>query len=207
MSHVLAITSSPLSQGSVTTSLVERFVDTWIKADADGHVVSRNVATSNLPHIDEAMIGGFFTPEADRTEVQNIQLELSNALVAEVEAADVVVIGAPMHNFGITSSLKSWIDHISRVGRTFSYTESGPVGHLTGKKVFVLSARGGNYSKSGNMSHLDHQEPYLRTVLGFMGLMDVTFIHAEGVASGTEGREAAEQLLEEAIASTFKLAA
>jgi len=199
MTTILAITSSPSSQGSVTTALVDQFVENWTRANSNTEVVARNVASSHLPHLDESLIGAFYTPEDQRSDAQKQELSLSDAIVDEAEAADVIVIGSPMHNFGISSSLKAWIDHLSRVGRTFAYTETGPQGMLTNKKVFVLTARGGNYAKSGTLAHLDQQEPYLRTVLGFMGMTDVTFIHAEGVASGTEGREAAEQQIERSV--------
>ena len=105
-----------------------------------------------------------------------------------------------MHNFGLPSGLKAWIDHVARVGRTFEYTENGPAGLLTGKKVFVLTARGGNYAESSPAHAMDHQAPYLVTVLGFLGLDDVTFIHAQGVAGGEEGIKAAEIEIDRAVA-------
>ena len=115
-------------------------------------------------------------------------------------SADVIVIGSPMHNFGITSSLKTYLDHVARAGRTFRYTENGPKGLLNGKKVFVLTARGGDYSQLP-MSTLDHQEPYLRTILGFVGLDDVDFIHCQGVAMGEEASSKAFNLAVDTIYS------
>ena len=120
--------------------------------------------------------------------------------MGELETADVIVIGAPMHNFSLPSGLKAWIDHVARVGKTFRYTDEGPEGLLKSKKVFVLTARGGNYSENSPVHAMDHQAPYLRTILGFMGLDDVTFIHAQGVAQGEDGVRKAEAKIDTALA-------
>ena len=133
------------------------------------------------------MIGAYYTAPEERDEGQQAAIALSDQLVDEIEAADIVVIGSPMHNFSITSGLKAYIDHIARVGRTFLYTENGPVGLLKDKKVYVLSARGGNYSEQSPAASMNFQDPYLQTALAFVGLSDVTFINAEGVASGDQG--------------------
>jgi len=128
-------------------------------------------------------MGAAFTPEAQRSPAQSHDLETADTLIAELMAADVIVIGAPMYNFTVSSSLKAWIDHVARAGVTFRYTENGPVGLATGKKVFVFTARGGVYTK-GPASAMDFQETYLRAFLGFIGLTDVTFIHSEGLGMG-----------------------
>ena len=186
MTHLLVVTSSPKSGGSVSGNLADRFVAS-IEADANVVRTVRDVGHNPPPHLDETTIGAFFTPEDERTPQQVEAVKLSDKLIAEVEAADIIVIAAPMHNFGVTSALKTWIDHIARAGKTFKYTEAGPVGLLGNRKVYVLGARGGGYSQNSPAHAMDQQEPYLKTVLGFMGLNDVTFIHAEGVAMGEEG--------------------
>jgi len=199
MTNILTLNSSPKAEGSVSRDLVERFLGAWY-AENSAIVVARDVGANPPPHLDEATIGAFYAPEEARSEEQQEQIALSDELVSELEAADVVVIGSPMHNFGLPSGLKAWIDHVARVGRTFKYTENGPVGLLTGKKVFVLTARGGNYSESSPAHAMDHQAPYLITVLGFLGLDDVTFIHAHGVAGGEDGIKAAEAEIDRTVA-------
>jgi len=205
MTRILAISSSPKSEGSITNQLIDRFID---QASANGgvNVIQRDVGATPPPHLDEATIGAFYTPPEDRTAAQIRDIALSDAIVDELEAADVIVIGAPMHNFSIPSGLKTWIDHAARVGRTFRYTESGPEGLLKGKRVFVLTARGGNYREGTPAAAFDHQMPYLKTVLGFIRLDDVTFIHAHGVAVGTEGVDDALAAVD-AVADTDRAAA
>ncbi len=203
MTNILTLNGSPKTEGSVSRDLIERFVDKW-RAESIASVVARDVGTTPPPHLDEATIGAFYTPEDARSDDQQARIAFSDELVGELEAADVIVIGAPMHNFSLPSGLKAWIDHVARVGRTFKYTENGPEGLLTGKKVYVLTARGGNYSESSPAHAMDHQAPYLRTVLGFLGLDDVTFIHAQGVASGEDGIRAAEDEVDRVVAATLR---
>ncbi len=203
MTNILTLNSSPKTEGSVSRDLIERFVDNWLANDT-ASVVARDVGTTPPPHLDEATIGAFYTPEDARSDAQRARIALSDELVGELEAADVIVIGAPMHNFGIPSGLKAWIDLVARVGRTFKYTENGPEGLLTGKKVYVLTARGGNYSEDSPAHAMDHQVPYLRTVLGFLGLDDVTFIHAQGVAGGEDGIRAAEVEVDRAVTTALR---
>jgi len=211
LTNILTVNSSPKTEGSISRDLVERFVDKW-RAQNTASVVARDVGTTPPPHLDEATIGAFYTPEDARSDDQQARIAFSDELVGELEAADVIVIGAPMHNFGLTSGLKAWIDLVARVGRTFKYTENGPEGLLTGKKVYVLTARGGNYSEYGSAhaidlhpAHaIDHQVPYLRTVLSFLGLDDVTFIHAHGVSSGEDGIRAAEDEVDRVVAATLR---
>ena len=131
------------------------------------------------------MMGAFFAPAEQRTPAQTETVKISDQLVDELFVADVIVLGAPMYNFSVSSALKAWIDHVARAGRTFKYTESGPVGLLTGKKVYIFTSRGGVYSE-GPAKSMDFHETYLRAVLGFIGLTDITFIHTEGLAMGEE---------------------
>lgn len=203
MTRILVINASPNAETSVSRYLTERFIEDWRKGYSEIEVVYRDVGLTPPPHLDQATINAYYTPADALTEEQQDVLALSNAIVSEVEAADIVLIGSPMHNFGISSGLKTWLDHLARVGRTFRYTENGPEGLLGGRKVFVLTARGGAY----NGTELDIQEPYLRTVLGFVGLSDITFIHAEGLAAGSDGKAVAEQRINDVVSAIGPVAA
>jgi len=197
MKKLLAISSSPGRSHSYSRNLVHTFVDNFSQKVTETEVVIRDLGEQPIPHLDEATIGAFYTPTDQLSNEQKKILALSDDLINEMESSDVIVIGAPMHNFSIPSGLKAYIDHVARVGRTFQYTENGPQGLLQGKKVYILTTRGGNYSQMP-MASLDHQEPYLRTVLGFIGLDDVEFIHSQGMAMG---EEKSKQAFEDAVAS------
>ena len=201
MTRILAVTASPKTQGSITTALVARFLDQLREEAGDVEIAHRDMGANPPPHLDEATIGAFYTLPGDRTAEQLDLIAHSETIVEELEAADVIVIGAPMHNFTVPSALKTWIDHAARVGRTFSYTEKGPKGLLEGKRVYVLSARGGNYREGTPAAAFDHLMPYLKTVLAFIGLEDVTFIHAHGVAQGGAGIAEAEAAVDAAAAT------
>jgi len=186
MTNVLIINSSPALEGSVTRDLTAH-LETAVKAKApDAVVVHRDVGQTPPPVLDAAMTAAFRSSPDTRTAEQEELLVLSNTLIAELKAADVVVIGAPMHNFSVTASLKTWIDHIARAGETFQYTAEGPKGLLDGKKAVVLTARGGAYKPGLPTNFLDQQEPHLRTVLGFIGIKDVDFVYAERTAASDE---------------------
>jgi FMN-dependent NADH-azoreductase len=143
-----------------------------------------------VPHLTEQMLGAYFTPAEQRNAEQAFTIKTSDTLVDELLAADTIVIGAPMYNFSVTSGLKAWIDHVARAGRTFKYGANGPEGLVSGKKVIVFVATGGAYSE-GPAAAYDHTTTYLRSVLGFLGMTDVTFVVAEGVAMGEEAVAAA----------------
>jgi FMN-dependent NADH-azoreductase len=185
MTTLLHINSSARTTGSISRDVTAEFVTRLQAADPTIVVVERDVAGTPLPHLTEQVLGAFFTPADARSAQQAADANLSDTLVSELKAADVIVIGAPMYNFSVSSSLKAWIDHVARAGQTFQYTANGPVGLLTGKKVYVFTARGGVYS-SGPAQGMDFHETYLRAVLGFMGLDDITFVHSEGLAMGDE---------------------
>jgi FMN-dependent NADH-azoreductase len=185
MTTILHISSSARTTGSISREVTADYLTRLQAADPAAVVVERDVAKSPLPHLTEQVLGAFFTPVESRSAQQITDASLSDTLVAELKAADVIVIGAPMYNFSVTSSLKAWIDHVARAGETFQYTDKGPVGLLTGKKVTVFTARGGVYS-SGPGQAMDFHETYLRAVLGFMGIDDITFVHSEGIAMGDE---------------------
>ncbi|WP_432382570.1 FMN-dependent NADH-azoreductase [Duganella sp. P38] len=183
MTTILHIDSSVRSTGSLTRQLGGEFVAKLRAADPAARLVTRDLAASPVPHLTEQTIGAFFTPAAQRNAEQAYAVKTSDTLVDELLAADTIVIGAPMYNFSITSGLKAWIDHIARAGRTFQYGANGPEGLVTGKKVYVVVASGGVYSE-GPAAAYDHVTTYLRAALGFLGMSDVTFVVAEGVAMG-----------------------
>lgn len=185
MSKVLVVESSVRQQGSVSRQLVAEFVEHWQKAHAEDEVTIRDLAREPVPHLDVELLGGWMKPAAEQSAAEQAALGRSNRLTDELLAADVLVLGAPMYNFAIPSTLKSWLDHVLRAGVTFQYTAEGPKGLLQGKRAFVLTARGGVYAGGP----FDQQEPYLRQALGFIGITDVTFIHAEGLNMGGDAAE------------------
>ena len=190
MTKILLVNSSVRRTDSISRQVTADFVSQWQARDANTVVVERDVAAQPLPHLSEQTLGAFFAPAEQHTPEQAELAKLSATLVQELTEADVIVIGAPMYNFSITSGLKAWIDHVAPPGVTFKYTETGPVGLLTGKKVYVFTASGGVYT-SGPAQGMDFLGTYLRAVLGFIGLTDVTFIPSEGLAMGAVGVEKA----------------
>jgi FMN-dependent NADH-azoreductase len=187
MSTLLHIDSSPLYGRSVSRQLTGAFVDQWKSSHLDGTVIDRDLnATSILP-ISAEWVGAVYTPEGARTAQQKELLALSDTLLAELEQADEYVIGVPMHNFGVPSVLKLWIDQIARTGRTFSYADGKPKGLLTGKKATFIIASGGIYDSQTQMSSFNFVEPYLRSVFGFLGVTDTTFLTAGGTAALNRG--------------------
>lgn len=172
---------------SVSRKLTAQFTETWKKENPGGVVVERDLSETPLPLIGDEWVGAAYADPSTRTPAQRQALALSDTLIAEVAAADTIVIGVPMYNFTISSSLKAWLDQVVRIGVTFAYGPSGPKGLLTGKKVFVLTARGGAYQPGTPTEKFDFQEPYLRHILGFIGLTDVTFIHAENQSRESAG--------------------
>ncbi|HCN61838.1 MAG TPA: FMN-dependent NADH-azoreductase [Pseudomonas sp.] len=185
MSNVLIIESSARQQDSFSRELTQQFISHWKTLHPADRLTTRDVAVNPVPHLDADLLGGWMKSEAQRNAAEQASLQRSNELTDELLAADVLVLAAPMYNFAIPSTLKAWLDHVLRAGLTFKYTETGPQGLLTGKKAYVLTARGGIYAGST----ADHQEPYLRQVLAFVGIHDVTFIHAEGMNLGGDFQE------------------
>lgn len=209
MSKLLFVSSSLFGEGSQSRLIAREFVARWRDAHPDAAVTERDLTAESMPHLSLPVLGATMTPAEKRGETERQAAALADTLIAEVEAAEAIVITAPMYNFSIPSTLKAWIDHIARAGRTFRYTAAGPEGLLKGKKVFVITGRGGVYSGDSPVKALDFQEPYLRTVLGFLGLNDVTFIHVEGLkvspdaaAAGlARAREAIKHLVPVAVAA------
>lgn len=185
MANVLVIESSARQQGSVSRQLTAQFIANWSSANPADQIKVRDLAVDQVPHLDANLLGGWMTPAEQQSDAEQAALALSNLLTDELLAADVLVLAAPMYNFAIPSTLKAWLDHVLRAGVTFKYTETGPQGLLSGKCAFVLTARGGIYAGSAQ----DHQEPYLRQALAFVGIHDVSFIHAEGLNLGSEFME------------------
>ena len=184
--NILQVNSSARTwsngQGSQSTRLANELVAGLRRADSAATHVVRDLATDPHPALDEATLGALFTPAAQRTPEQAARVALDDALIAELQAADVVVLGVPMINFGVTSQLKNWFDAVAKARVTFAYTEKGPVGLLTGKKVIAVLTRGGIHRDQPS----DQMTPYLRTVLAFLGMTDVEFVYAEGMNMGPE---------------------
>ncbi|HXE51075.1 MAG TPA: NAD(P)H-dependent oxidoreductase [Ramlibacter sp.] len=182
---LLHIDSSPLGGNSVSRQLTERVVTQW-RASHPGTVVEYLDLAADAPsHLSIDSLGFRLGPNAEGlSELQRRENEISEKLVSQFLAADVVVVGAPMYNFSVPTQLKAWIDRVAQVGRTFKYTEKGPQGLAAGKTVIVASSRGGVYSTNPALAGLDHQESYLKTVFGFLGITDIQFVRAEGVAMG-----------------------
>jgi len=183
MKNILIVNSSPRGEQSRSHRIASRLVDDLTVLNPAVKVVVRDVAKHPIPHVGEAFVSGMFLPPEQRTPEQDAAIALSDTLIDELFAADLVVLAVPMHNFGPPSALKAWIDHVVRAGRTFSYSEKGPAGLLKGKQAIVVVARGGVYSE-GPMKALDFQESYLRSVLGFIGITDVRVVRVEGLALG-----------------------
>lgn len=181
MKRILNIVSSPGKENSFSVRLSNAVVTKLQAAYPGSTVQTRNLALNPFPHLEESHITSFFTPEEYRTEAQNTALRHSDQAIKEVMDADIIVIGVPMYNFGIPSNLKAWIDHIVRQGLTFTFTEKGPEGLLKNKKVYLAIATGGIYSE-GPMKIYDFTESYLRTILAFIGITDVSVFRAEGMA-------------------------
>lgn len=171
MTNVLRIDSSARTEGSISRDLAGKIID---KLGADA-VAVRDLAAEPLPQVDADWIGANFTPKDDRSDAQAAKLALSDALIAEVQAADVLVIGLPIYNFGVPAALKAWADQVARAGLTFRYTENGPVGLLEGKRAIIAVASGG--TEAG--SPIDFATGYLKHFLGFIGITDVEFVSAD----------------------------
>ena len=189
MSSILLLTSSPRAE-SLSTPIAVDLAEKLKSQNPGSLVVRRDLATNPLPHIDDLFTGAIRKPAEARTAEEIAAIKTSDELVNELFAADTIVISTGLINFNIYSSLKTWIDNVARAGVTFKYTESGPVGLLTGKKVYVVLASGGVYSQ-GPAAPLNHAVPYLKSVLGFLGITDVETIYVEGLAFGPEAAEKA----------------
>jgi FMN-dependent NADH-azoreductase len=189
MLTLLHIDSSPLYGRSVSRQLTAAFVTEWKSSHPNGTVIDRDLNATTIPPINAEWVGAAYTPEEVRAPQQKEQLALSDALIAELERADEYVIGVPMHNFSVPSVLKLWIDQISRAGKTFSYADGRPKGLVTGKKATFIIATGGVYDAQTQMASFNFVEPYLRSVFGFLGVTDATFLTAGGTAALNYGKD------------------
>jgi len=190
MKKILLIESSPRGSDSYSHQAARSIVSELQRRSPGAKVIVRDLAQSPPPHVGQAFITGMYAAPEQRTPEQAKAIALSDALIDELFASDMIVLAVPMHNFSPPSTLKAWIDHITRAGRTFSYSSNGPDGLLKGKRAIVVLASGGVYS-NGPAKPFDFTEPYLRTVLGFIGITDVEVMRAEGVADSAIGPEKA----------------
>jgi FMN-dependent NADH-azoreductase len=189
MSTLLRIDSSPLYGRSVSRELTAAFVSEWKASHPEGRVVERDLNATAIPPINGEWAGAVYTPDEARTPQQKELLSLSDTLLAELGQADEYVFGVPMHNFGVPSVLKLWIDQIARVGRTFSYADGRPKGLLVGKKATFIIATGGIYDAQTQMASFNFVEPYLRSVFGFLGVTNASFLTAGGTAALNQGND------------------
>jgi FMN-dependent NADH-azoreductase len=201
MTTLLQINASINDDSGQSSQLANQFVAGFRTRNPDAKIVVRNVAAADgVPHLDAERFAAFITRAEERSAAQHAVVAYSDALINELKEADVIVLGLPMYNFGVPSQLKAYFDHIARAGVTFAYTDKGPVGKLNGKKVYVFAARGGLYAGTP----LDTQTAYVRDFLRFIGMTDVEFVYAEGLAISPQSKEAG---LARAVAEIARLAA
>ena len=192
---LLQLTASLFSENGQSSRLADAFVARWRQANPGGQVIVRDLARDPVPHLNAERFGAFLARPEARTLRQDAFVAYSDGLIEELRRADVIVIGLPMYNFGVPSTLKAYFDHVARAGVTFRYTEKGAVGLLRGKMAYVFATRGGKYAGTG----LDLETGFVRQFLAFVGIEDVEFIYAEGLANGEASREAALNAARDAI--------
>lgn len=200
MAHILHIDSSPRGERSFSRKFTHEFVGAWKNAHSGDTVTYRDLGHNPVPHVDESWIAAAFTPPDARPPELAKAIELSDTLINEFLAADRYVFGVPMYNFNVPSAFKAYIDQVVRVGRTFSITEQGAFkGLVEGKKLLVVTARGGDFSPGSPAAPYDYQEPYLKAIFGFLGITDITFINVENLGAGDQAREQSFTKAHEAI--------
>ena len=187
MKTLLQLNSSLYAGDGQSSRLASQFVGAWRAANPGAAVLVRDLANDPVPHLDAGRFAAFLAKNEARDASQRAVVAYSDMLIAELRRADVIVLGLPMYNFGMPSMLKAYFDHVARAGVTFRYTAQGSVGLLTGKQAFVFAARGGQYAGTPR----DTQSPYVRDFLRFLGIGDVEFVYAEGLALGDASRQAA----------------
>jgi FMN-dependent NADH-azoreductase len=196
MPTLLRLDSSLYSSQGVSSQLTALFTRQWVKSHPDTRVIYRDLSLNPPPHLDAEHMQALGTEKSGRTARQNELVAAADILIQEVRQADILVIGLPLYNFGIPSTLKAWFDHVSRAGDTFSYDESGPVGTLGGRQVFALSARGDRVSKTG----ADPQTDHVQSILNFLGIRDVCYIYADGLTIDEQSRASGMAAAESQIA-------
>jgi FMN-dependent NADH-azoreductase len=197
---LLQINSSLHSERGQSSLLAAQFVEKWRQSNPAGRVVLRDLSAEPIPHLTAERFQAFLTAPEDRSAEQAAHVAESDELIEELHAADIVVFGLPMYNFGIPSTLKAWIDHVARAGKTFKYTETGPVGLLADRPVLLFAARGGRYQGTPR----DTQSAYISNVLNFIGIRNIEFVYAEGLALGDSARH---QSLDGAMQNIDRIAA
>ena len=201
MAHILHLDSSPRGERSISRQLSREFIEGWKRLHPGDAVVYRDLGHNPPPHVTEAWVVGAFTPPESHPADAQAAMRLSDALIDEFLAADRYVIGMPMHNFCMPSTFKAYVDQIVRVGRMFTREWKGLV---LGKKMLVLTARGGNYAAGSPAAAFDLQEPWIRTLFGFVGVTDIRFIHAQGMTMGDEASAAGLKQAREQVAELVK---
>ncbi|HEY8609567.1 MAG TPA: NAD(P)H-dependent oxidoreductase [Noviherbaspirillum sp.] len=186
MTTLLQLNSSLFGENGQSTRLANQFAAAWQDAHPEGRVLVRDLAADPIPHLDGQRFAAFLSKPGERTGEQQAVVDFSDALIAELRDADVIVLAVPLYNFDVPSVLKAYFDHVTRAGVTFRYTENGPLGLLNGKKAYVFAARGGKYAGTA----ADTSTGWLRTILAFIGISDVEFVYAEGLALGEESQQA-----------------
>jgi FMN-dependent NADH-azoreductase len=189
MKTILQLNASIFSDNGQSSRLANEFIAALREGDPEARLIVRDFARDPVPHIDAQRFGAFLSKPESRTKAQQSVVDYSDQLIGELRRADIIVLGLPMYNFGVPSTLKAYFDHIGRAGVTFRYTEKGPIGLLTGKKAYVFAARGGLYQGTPR----DTQSAYVRDFLAFLGITDVEFVYAEGLAISDTSRDAALQ--------------
>jgi FMN-dependent NADH-azoreductase len=195
MKTLLHLKSSLFSDAGQSSRLAARFAEQWLRDNPGGRVIERDLARDPVPHLTAERFGAFLAKPEERTADQQAIAGFSDALIDEIKGADTLVLGLPMYNFGVPSTLKAYFDHVARAGVTFRYTEKGPVGLLTGKQAVIFATRGGLYAGTTR----DTQSGYVRDFFTFLGIEDVRFVYAEGLAMGEAPRNAAIAQAERAI--------
>lgn len=195
MQKLLHLKTSLFAEHGQSNQLGDKFVAGLQAKHPSAQIATRDLAADPVPHLDGASFQAFLTKPDERTADQQARVAFSDGLIDELKSADVIVVGLPMYNLGIPSTLKSWIDQIARAGITFRYTENGPQGLLNGKKVYVLATRGGVYAGTS----FDTQTDYVKNFFGFIGITDVEFIYAEGLNMGEESKAAALKAAHETV--------
>jgi FMN-dependent NADH-azoreductase len=196
MPTLLYLSISPRGDYSISRQLGNAAVEAWKVRNPEGRVIERDLARTPLTFVDFDWIAGAFSPPEHHNESHKRAIAISDELVAEILAADEIIIATPMYNFAVPAALKAWIDHVVRAGKTFRYTAAGPEGLLAGKnkRVVAIIASGGSYKEAG-LSALDYEIPYLRFIFGFMGITDIQFIQAGGTGAVAQGRVSPEDFL------------
>ena len=195
MRTLLKLNASIFGENGASSRLTEAFVARWLAAHPGAHVIERDLATNPVPHLTAEVFAGFSANPGERIPAQQTAVEASDALIDELRRADVLVLGLPMYNFGVPSTLKAYFDYIGRAGETFRYTGNGPEGLLSGKKAYVFAARGGVYDGAQS----ETETSYVRQFLSFLGVTDIEFVYAEGLALGDVARTAALEAASQAI--------